>query len=47
MYFASAFAATQRGYHCLFFDAPGQGAPLIVIYARIAKRSYARWATSR
>jgi alpha-beta hydrolase superfamily lysophospholipase len=29
MYFASAFAATQRGYHCLFFDAPGQGTPLI------------------
>jgi pimeloyl-ACP methyl ester carboxylesterase len=29
MYFASAVAATQRGYHCLFFDGPGQGAPLI------------------
>jgi hypothetical protein len=29
MYFASALAATQRGYHCLFFDGPGQGAPLI------------------
>jgi pimeloyl-ACP methyl ester carboxylesterase len=29
MYFASAVAATHRGYHCLFFDGPGQGAPLI------------------
>jgi dienelactone hydrolase len=29
MYFASAVAATKRGYHCLFFDGPGQGAPLI------------------
>ncbi len=25
MYFASAVAATQRGYHCLLFDGPGQG----------------------
>jgi pimeloyl-ACP methyl ester carboxylesterase len=25
MYFASAVAASQRGYHCLFFDGPGQG----------------------
>ena len=29
MYFASAVAAARRGYHCLFFDGPGQGAPLI------------------
>jgi alpha-beta hydrolase superfamily lysophospholipase len=28
MYFASAVAATQRGYHCLLFDGPGQGAAL-------------------
>jgi alpha-beta hydrolase superfamily lysophospholipase len=27
-YFASAVAATQRGYHCLLFDGPGQGAAL-------------------
>lgn len=25
MFFASAVAASQRGYHCLFFDGPGQG----------------------
>lgn len=25
MYFASAVPASQRGYHCLFFDGPGQG----------------------
>jgi alpha-beta hydrolase superfamily lysophospholipase len=25
MYFASAVAASWRGYHCLFFDGPGQG----------------------
>lgn len=25
MYFASAVAASQHGYHCLFFDGPGQG----------------------
>ncbi|HEY1883394.1 MAG TPA: alpha/beta fold hydrolase [Candidatus Cybelea sp.] len=29
MYFASAVAATRRGYHCLFFDGPGQGEMLI------------------
>jgi hypothetical protein len=29
MYLANAVAATERGYHCLFFDGPGQGAPLI------------------
>lgn len=28
MYFASAVAASQRGYHCLLFDGPGQGAML-------------------
>lgn len=28
MYFASAVAASRRGYHCLFFDGPGQGAML-------------------
>jgi pimeloyl-ACP methyl ester carboxylesterase len=28
MYFASAVAATHRGYHCLMFDGPGQGAML-------------------
>ncbi|MDQ0643464.1 alpha/beta hydrolase family protein [Microbacterium murale] len=27
-YFASAVAALQRGYHCLVFDGPGQGAVL-------------------
>ena len=30
MYFASAVAATARGYHCLIFDGPGQGEMLIV-----------------
>lgn len=25
LYFASAVAASQRGYHCLIFDGPGQG----------------------
>jgi pimeloyl-ACP methyl ester carboxylesterase len=25
MYFASAVAASRRGYHCLLFDGPGQG----------------------
>ncbi len=29
MYFASAVAASRRGYHCLLFDGPGQGAMLI------------------
>lgn len=29
MYFASAVAASRRGYHVLFFDGPGQGGPLI------------------
>lgn len=29
MYFASAVAASRRGYHCLFFDGPGQGEMLI------------------
>jgi len=29
MYCASAVAASQRGYHCLLFDGPGQGAMLI------------------
>jgi alpha-beta hydrolase superfamily lysophospholipase len=29
MYFASAVAATRRGYHCLLFDGPGQGEMLI------------------
>ena len=28
MYFASAVAASRRGYHCLLFDGPGQGAML-------------------
>jgi pimeloyl-ACP methyl ester carboxylesterase len=28
MYFASAVAATRRGYHCLMFDGPGQGGAL-------------------
>lgn len=28
MYFASVVAATQRGYHCLVFDGPGQGGML-------------------
>jgi alpha-beta hydrolase superfamily lysophospholipase len=28
MYFASAVAALQRGYHCLLFDGPGQGGML-------------------
>jgi dienelactone hydrolase len=30
MYFASAVAASRRGYHCLIFDGPGQGEMLIV-----------------
>ncbi len=29
MFFATGVAATQRGYHCLLFDGPGQGAVLI------------------
>lgn len=29
MYFASAVAVAGRGYHCLFFDGPGQGEMLI------------------
>jgi alpha-beta hydrolase superfamily lysophospholipase len=29
MYFASAVAATRRGYHCLIFDGPGQGEMLV------------------
>jgi alpha-beta hydrolase superfamily lysophospholipase len=29
MYFAFAVAAADRGYHCLFFDGPGQGRLLI------------------
>jgi hypothetical protein len=29
MYFASAVAAINRGYHCLLFDGPGQGEVLI------------------
>ncbi|MBS0221115.1 MAG: alpha/beta fold hydrolase [Proteobacteria bacterium] len=29
MYFAMAVAASRRGYHCLLFDGPGQGAMLI------------------
>ncbi|MEO8746118.1 MAG: alpha/beta fold hydrolase [Rhodanobacter sp.] len=29
LYFASAVAATRRGYHCLIFDGPGQGGMLI------------------
>jgi alpha-beta hydrolase superfamily lysophospholipase len=28
MYFASAVAASRRGYHCLLFDGPGQGGML-------------------
>lgn len=28
-YFASAVAASRRGYHCLIFDGPGQGTTLI------------------
>lgn len=28
-YFASAVAASRRGYHCLIFDGPGQGTALI------------------
>jgi alpha-beta hydrolase superfamily lysophospholipase len=28
-YFASAVAASRRGYHCLLFDGPGQGGMLI------------------
>ena len=29
LYFASAVAASRRGYHCLIFDGPGQGEMLI------------------
>lgn len=29
LYFASAVAASKRGYHCLVFDGPGQGGALI------------------
>jgi predicted alpha/beta hydrolase len=29
MYFASAAAASRRGYHCLLFDGPGQGSALV------------------
>ena len=30
MYFASAVAASRRGYHCLLFDGPGQGEALVL-----------------
>lgn len=30
LYFASAVAASRRGYHCLIFDGPGQGEMLIM-----------------
>ena len=30
MYFACVVPAARGGYHCLFFDGPGQGGPLIV-----------------
>ena len=30
LYFASAVAASRRGYHCLIFDGPGQGEMLIL-----------------
>lgn len=29
LYFASAVAASRRGYHCLMFDGPGQGTTLV------------------
>ena len=36
MYFASAVAASRRGYHCLLFDGPGQGEMLYLqnVYLR-------------
>ena len=35
MYFASAVAASRRGYHCLLFDGPGQGEMLYEQGARL------------
>jgi pimeloyl-ACP methyl ester carboxylesterase len=35
MYFASAVAASRRGYHCLIFDGPGQGEMLILRSMRL------------
>jgi hypothetical protein len=35
LYFASAVAATRRGYHCLIFDGPGQGEMLILQGVRL------------
>ncbi len=35
MYFASAVAASRRGYHCLLFDGPGQGAMLYECAVRL------------
>jgi hypothetical protein len=35
MYFASAVAASRRGYHCLIFDGPGQGEMLILQGVRL------------
>ncbi len=35
MFFASAVAASRRGYHCLMFDGPGQGEPLILQKLRL------------
>jgi pimeloyl-ACP methyl ester carboxylesterase len=35
LYFASAVAASRRGYHCLIFDGPGQGEMLILQDVRL------------
>ena len=35
LYFASAVAASRRGYHCLIFDGPGQGEMLILQGVRL------------
>lgn len=48
-YFASAVAASQRGYHSLLFDGPGQGPCCMSATfrcGRIGKRSSRRWSTS-
>ena len=50
MYFASAVAASRRGYHCLLFDGPGQGGTLYEQGVRLrptGRRSCSRWSISR
>ena len=48
-YFFSGAAAVARGYTCLVFDGPGQGAAIIedgIVFRPIGSRSSAPWSTS-